>query len=669
MENEQFLYISSKYLPVKIMKFKVKAGEDVKKDQVLLVFQFKEKIVTFDKNQNKIVTYQESLLDFTSMYEGKLTKFLCKEGDFVEKENQPVAIITEPCGHFVQFNSLCGTCGKDLAFSDFLGNETSRAQINMSHDAKGVTVSLKEAKRIENEQEKRLMQEKRLILILDLDQTVIQATVDPTVGEWMSDPNNPNFPALEDVHQFVLNESPTVYYIKLRPGTKEFLRKTSQLYEMHIYTMGTRNYAEAVAKIIDPDKSLFKERILSRDESGSFSEKSIQRLFPCNEHLVVVVDDRADIWGYPPNLIKVRPYDFFIGIGDINEPIYAASAIVSEVKEGISLHSNILPISDQEALRDAELLTEGDGDQSRIQCLINQVGNHEIAHQFEDRPLSKEFERQASQDDSKGVLNKKIDNTVAISNNGKQLLKHSIDDATTTNAKPKKPVLLDNDNELALVEKILRNVFEKFFEEEDLRKSDTRKIMSNRMNEVLKDCVIVFTGVIPLGISPNKHELWIRATLFGATCLTQLNDDVTHVIGIKRGTDKLNRAKNKPGIKCVLVDWLINSLSQWEKLSEEPYLLEPVVEKVTSPKDDTIDEADILIGNLQDSELWEKMNREVEEALEDSDEEDDDDWLNEEIEEGLNATNEENSGLGSKRIRDAEENMDDRVTKKKIKNL
>lgn len=33
--------------------------------------------------------------------------------------------------------------------------------------------------------------------------------------------------------------------------------------------MGTRGYAEAVAKEIDPNGSLFKERILSRDESGS----------------------------------------------------------------------------------------------------------------------------------------------------------------------------------------------------------------------------------------------------------------------------------------------------------------------------------------------------------------------------------------------------------------
>lgn len=54
-----------------------------------------------------------------------------------------------------------------------------------------------------------------------------------------------------------------------RPGLDEFLKEIQELYELHIYTMGTRDYANAVANEIDPKGSIFKERILSRDESGS----------------------------------------------------------------------------------------------------------------------------------------------------------------------------------------------------------------------------------------------------------------------------------------------------------------------------------------------------------------------------------------------------------------
>jgi RNA polymerase II subunit A-like phosphatase len=41
------------------------------------------------------------------------------------------------------------------------------------------------------------------------------------------------------------------------------------MYEMHVYTMGTRSYADAICKAIDPEGKFFGTRILSRDESGS----------------------------------------------------------------------------------------------------------------------------------------------------------------------------------------------------------------------------------------------------------------------------------------------------------------------------------------------------------------------------------------------------------------
>ena len=105
----------------------------------------------------------------------------------------------------------------------------------------------------------------------------------------------------------------------MRPGLIQFLSKVSELYELHIYTMGTRAYALNIAKIVDPDKKLFGDRIISRDENGNMTAKSLARLFPVDTKMVVIIDDRADVWPKNrPNLIKVHPYDFFLGIGDIN---------------------------------------------------------------------------------------------------------------------------------------------------------------------------------------------------------------------------------------------------------------------------------------------------------------------------------------------------------------
>lgn len=47
------------------------------------------------------------------------------------------------------------------------------------------------------------------------------------------------------------------------------MTKLSKLYEMHVYTMGTRSYANAVCAALDPSGIWFGSRILTRNESGS----------------------------------------------------------------------------------------------------------------------------------------------------------------------------------------------------------------------------------------------------------------------------------------------------------------------------------------------------------------------------------------------------------------
>jgi RNA polymerase II subunit A C-terminal domain phosphatase len=102
----------------------------------------------------------------------------------------------------------------------------------MTHAANGPTVSLEEAQRIERETAEHLRKSRKLSLIVDLDQTIVHATVDPTVGEWIAegeawearrqareressssssdsedsddDEVNPNWEALKDVKKFRL---------------------------------------------------------------------------------------------------------------------------------------------------------------------------------------------------------------------------------------------------------------------------------------------------------------------------------------------------------------------------------------------------------------------------------------------------------------------------------
>ena len=284
----------------------------------------------------------------------------------------------------------------------------------MSHDKAGLTVSLEEASRLERDTAERLRRSRKLSLIVDLDQTIIHATVDPTVGEWIADANNPNHSALADVSRFQLPPDPSQplhaateadscwYYVKPRPGLREFLRECAQLYEMHVYTMGTRTYADEICKIIDPDGALFGERVLSRDESGSMTQKSLTRLFPCDTSMVVVIDDRGDVWDWSSNLLKVVPCasrpsvssadgadDFFVGIGDIN-----ATFLPAKTGLDAAAPSPAGPSPSSDPIQDVEntAVTDATPAQAEAIRVADEAHDNALVEQIHDRPLAKKQE-------------------------------------------------------------------------------------------------------------------------------------------------------------------------------------------------------------------------------------------------------------------------------------
>ena len=89
----------------------------------------------------------------------------------------------------------------------------------------------------------------------------------------------------QDVHHFQLPGYPVWYHTKIRPGAVNFLKSISELYELHIFTMGSRMYAHTIARMLDPDGKLFAYRIRSRDECfNAFSKSHDMRLVHNNAH-------------------------------------------------------------------------------------------------------------------------------------------------------------------------------------------------------------------------------------------------------------------------------------------------------------------------------------------------------------------------------------------------
>ena len=494
----------------------------------------------------------------------------------------------------------------------------------MVHNNVSLTISTDEAARADDEAKRRLLASKKLSLVVDLDQTIIHATVDPTVADWQKDEQNPNHEAVKDVRSFLLKDDGPggrgcSYYIKLRPGLKDFLEKVSKIYELHIYTMGTRAYAKNITEIIDPDRKVFGDRILSRDESGSMTAKTLHRLFPVDTKMVVIIDDRGDVWKWSPNLIKVTPYDFFVGIGDINSCFLpnrpgpktsprTTSLATQKSKDDIStsviskeLGANRDEFLDQQptlaTVETSEI--EPSNDLSALEQLVAMGGDGDPSTR--EAQTSRQDEALTAQLEERPLLQKQ-----------KQL------DPSDPN-RPRNNLLQDLDRELYQLQIALTRVHQEFYDSYksqlaaaqggrlgQLRGGQKRKSPSDKSDldlvpdikavlpelkyKVLADVVLVFSGLVPLSMDISSTDIAILAKSFGARIDDDVSRATTHVVAARNRTLKVRKAikRGKGRVKVVRPQWLTDSVSDWKKKDEQDYLL-PVEDGKTRPADEDDD--------------------------------------------------------------------------------
>ncbi|XP_067393639.1 RNA polymerase II subunit A C-terminal domain phosphatase [Emydura macquarii macquarii] len=226
-----------------------------------------------------------------------------------------VLVRLEGCSHPVVMKGLCAECGQDLTqLQSKNGKQNvplSTATVSMVHSVPELMVSSEQAEQLGREDQQRLHRNRKLVLMVDLDQTLIHTTEQHC--QQMSN---------KGILHFQLGRGEPMLHTRLRPHCKEFLEKIAKLYELHVFTFGSRLYAHTIAGFLDPEKKLFSHRILSRDECiDPFSKTgNLRNLFPCGDSMVCIIDDREDVWKFAPNLITVKKYVYFQGIGDINAP-------------------------------------------------------------------------------------------------------------------------------------------------------------------------------------------------------------------------------------------------------------------------------------------------------------------------------------------------------------
>ncbi|KAF9360127.1 hypothetical protein BGX26_010469 [Mortierella sp. AD094] len=125
-----------------------------------------------------------------------------------------------------------------------------------------------------------------ITLVLDIDETLVHCATRPL--------DSPDI-----IFPVEYNNETWEVYGRIRPGMQEFLEKTSAKFEVITFTASQECYAEALLKIIDPEKKYIRHRYY-RDSCIPVFGNYIKDLRILNRDLskVVIIDNSPQAFGY-----------------------------------------------------------------------------------------------------------------------------------------------------------------------------------------------------------------------------------------------------------------------------------------------------------------------------------------------------------------------------------
>ncbi|GAB2219300.1 hypothetical protein Droror1_Dr00006935 [Drosera rotundifolia] len=137
----------------------------------------------------------------------------------------------------------------------------------------------------------------------------------------------------------------------------------------------------------------------------------------------------------------------------------------------------------------------------------------------------------------------------------------------------------ESDGALATVLGVLRQIHSMFFDTEDgadYASRDVRQVLRTIRKQILQDCKLVFSRVFPLNFLPEADRHWRMAEQLGATCSTEVEDSITHVVSLDPGTEKSQWALKHDKF-LVNPGWIEGTYYLWKRQQEENFA-------VTKPK-------------------------------------------------------------------------------------
>lgn len=277
----------------------LREGAYFSKEQKIAKYTYKE---SSSKSNNSNGGFQKPI-PISAPFYGRLVKFN-KE----EKE-----LILEKCNHDSFYFNLCTKCNYDKSKDKDTNNDNYQTYSSL-HPF--LTFSLDKAKKEEMNIVKKYLVSKKLILLLDLDNTILH-TCPLSITKEEFEPLKAQYNEYLALVGIRREFDPMTYdkiIIKFRPYLKEFLTMLSDKYEIYTYTHGTKEYATGIIQYVNQEmvkESLSVDRLIAR-ENGIIQSKTIKKVFPTTENMVVILDDRPTVWTEnDDNLINCFPYTFF----------------------------------------------------------------------------------------------------------------------------------------------------------------------------------------------------------------------------------------------------------------------------------------------------------------------------------------------------------------------
>ncbi|RLM94258.1 RNA polymerase II C-terminal domain phosphatase-like 4 [Panicum miliaceum] len=208
------------------------------------------------------------------------------------------------CPHPGYFGGLCFRCGKPQDEEDVSG-------VAFGYIHKGLRLGTSEIDRLRGADLKNLLRERKLVLILDLDHTLINSTKLQDISSAENELGIRTAALKDDPDRSIFTLDSMQMLTKLRPFVRKFLKEASNMFEMYIYTMGDKAYAIEIAKLLDPTNVYFPSKVISNSDCTQRHQKGLDVILGA-ESVAVILDDTEYVWqNHKENLILMERYHYF----------------------------------------------------------------------------------------------------------------------------------------------------------------------------------------------------------------------------------------------------------------------------------------------------------------------------------------------------------------------